>query len=190
MPCPQATPRAYQSALALIGMRPQPLSHTIRRSAALRVLTQKASANHKPPPAPRGSGGRVVMHRTANPRMPVRFRPGPPIISKSRGTRRYLMLRQQVRRGVACWQVQQHNSVCRSGAACNSNRMRTGHGYVKRLKHAVRGAHEVQVQLVQAILLQNPSLRWPAARVAVDPCRSPSLRGLIGPPSRPKGSER
>jgi hypothetical protein len=31
----------------------------------------------------RGSGGRVVMHRTANPRMPVRFRPGPPILPVS-----------------------------------------------------------------------------------------------------------
>jgi hypothetical protein len=28
-----------------------------------------------------GSGGRVVMQRTANPRMAVRFRPGPPVVS-------------------------------------------------------------------------------------------------------------
>jgi hypothetical protein len=43
------------------------------------TLDRNACPEPYTPSCGRGSGGRVVMHRTANPRMPVRFRPGPPI---------------------------------------------------------------------------------------------------------------
>jgi hypothetical protein len=72
--------RAYTDASQLLPGVTEP-SVNLRVAPIRGLLLTPWPPAHDIPPADRGSGGRVVMHRTANPRMPVRFRPGPPIFS-------------------------------------------------------------------------------------------------------------